>query len=1329
MTLRAAPSKALAAAAAALALAGLLALAPGIMTEAYPVPAYAQGAHPECQDGAHAGTECVYHVTRAFAVGDIRSYEVRADGETGHVYVANKPYISGNDANQSYLRIYDSHANGHKLIKEIRFNGTNSRIDDFEINSAEREVHVVHRWVGPAGAAEYGVDRAGKSNLTTIDMGTYAVSRTIELKHGEIDLGQSEVKNKTRFVVWDMELDEGRDIAYVSAAPASVGNWAPIMAVNTSDTTLLYAVVNNTAGTGVPGGGWDAYDVGAPASALAVDNDTGVVYAAVLIGDKSDGHAGSYEWGIATLSFLDDDNNAAANYKRLAFYKTANQTETDRPANGGHCRQGQNNNYNFYPCDHHVLVESLILDKGRSQLFALYANHSVWAFRLNGSGYPDSAVPVDHINDNRFDTGQWAEDRIHGMELDAERGLLHVVRYDFRDPRLSVLNATDRANGYPEIGTASLTSQPRGIGLNLAEGTVYALPEWSPHVYVIEAEPKSGLQKRIDNASAGETITIPAGTYDDTVLDVTKPLTLTSESGTAGGAVFTGYSRIEVEADNVTIRGMAFEGTDCLPGYGAPLVEIRTRHDSHRDNLLVENNTFRDTCHAAIQQEGWGNIVNITIRGNLFENIGLRLPQGVSEPLDTGGENEFQIMHGAIGLAHHPGRGTVSGAISDNRIAGTSAAGLRVFHADGLSITNNYIASTPASAIGLAHSVKNVLVANNTIVGANNEPDLDYLAGVSGSGERGHYKFFRGWAEHLETDLYHDETTVPSVGTGVPWDPDRRAILADVGLPWNGTGWDGAAVPSPDAAISVWSNAKNVTVTGNTIVGSDGAFAVCTGVCAFESDGPVRIGGRNIAPVTGTESIGGEVNFTGNTIHAHAGPDNGGVLVRSLANGTIDAADNRFVGCGMAGEPVPTAGRIDNGSAVYEDGACVYHVTRTLAVGDIMPEMVRVHNGTGHVYVASRPQVGAADLNYSHLRIYDSYENGHALIKDVRFNGTNSRIADVEIGGGAVYVAHMWGIGDESEGWDGRTWNGDGRANLTRIDVGTYDVSGTIGLFHGEVLPGEGAAANITRNVVGDLALDTARDRAYVSMARHGPILAVDTSGAKMRLAYTSFNGSAGLDGADGGEWNAYAVGAPAWALAVDDATGLVYASVRTGDRHNSTLHSWGVAALSFDGGGGALAPNYTRVHMLPLASNPAPGCDGDHNAYECSGRAVAEQLVLDGERGLLFALYRNHTVWAHGLGGDGRLAGSSMVDVRLDDPPPAVYGEVGHPPTVHNRIGGIALDAGRGLLYASLYDFANPRVAVVNASTHERVGLASASSQIGGLGLHARTGAVYALP
>ena len=282
----------------------------------------------------------------------------------------------------------------------------------------------------------------------------------------------------------------------------------------------------------------------------------------------------------------------------------------------------------------------------------------------------------------------------------------------------------------------------------------------------------------------------------------------------------------------------------------------------------------------------------MSIRGNTFENVGLKVPEGRAGPIDTGGENEFQLFHGAIGLAFHPFQEPVGGVIADNRIEGTSAAGIRVFNADGMTISNNTITSTPASAIGLAHGPSNVAVTGNTIGSANSEPDLDYLDGVSGSGEPGYYGFI--------------DLSIPNPYAYL----GMRVLL----------GGPPHAVPSPDAAISVWADAENVTVTGNTIRGSDGAFTVCTGVCAFESDGPVRNNTRNVPDNTG--AITGQVRFNNNTVHAHNGTDNNGRLVTSYALGTLDATGNTFVGTD-AGAGAEAAGmvRTDAGRAALSASA------------------------------------------------------------------------------------------------------------------------------------------------------------------------------------------------------------------------------------------------------------------------------------------------------------------------------------------------------------------------------------------------------------------------
>ena len=852
------------------------------------VDAHAQSAPPMSCPSAGLGEDCAYHVTRALDTGDTAPSVIKIDNDTGRVYVSNQPTVGSRDINYSYLRIYDSAERGYALIKEIRFNGTNSRIPDFEINTRTNELHVVHlAGVGDVsqgwgGIATYqdgtetnwdgtyrGIseicrdsnhppacwDRRGNASLTTISLDTHNVVATVEINHTEANGGDT--RTVERYEVIDLALDRLRDRAYVSMRDG------PILAVDTADTALLPVLANYTPS----GDEWNPFDAGADATALAVDEATGTVYAAVRIGSGPD--ASLHSWGIASLSF-EDENGPMPQYRQLHFLNLAsNPAPSSAPGCGG-----DDDDYNNDPCNNNVWVVSMQPDAALGKMFALYRNHTVVAFGLDGSGHPASAtaVPVRTPEEH----SRVGHRPIHDMLLDADRGLLYASLYDWTDPRVIVLDA----GTHSRVGVASGTSQMRGLGLDESDGDVYVLPQWAPSAYVIEGEAKHPLQRRIDAASAGDTITIEPGTYGNAVLDVNKSLTLTSGTGQPGAAVFTGYSRIEVEADDVTVRGLLFRDTDCMPGYGASLVEIRT-HNAPRDNVTIENNAFRDTCHAAIQKEGRGAITDIAITGNVFENIGLKIPPGHTEPIDTGGENEFQIMHGAIGLAHHPGQNTVSGNISGNHINGTSAAGIRVFNADDMDISNNYIEGTPASAIGLAHGPSNVRVTGNTIVDANNEPDLDYLAGRDGTGAPDYYKTFYPLNLFLGMHLLD-----------APY--------------WR---------PTPDAAINVWSNGLDIDVTGNTIRASDGAFVVCTGVCAFESDGLVRNAGRNMAP--SNVDIGGQIRFRDNVVHAHTGTDNNGVLVRSgTTGGELDATSNYFIGIDRSDPDAIKAGRVNPGMPI-----------------------------------------------------------------------------------------------------------------------------------------------------------------------------------------------------------------------------------------------------------------------------------------------------------------------------------------------------------------------------------------------------------------------------
>ena len=1287
-----------AAIAAAVALAAVALAAPGNLAG----EAFAQAADgPECPSAA-AGEECVYHVTRALATRDIEANIVRIDPDTGYVYVATRPKQGAMDLNYSYLNVYNSSANGHVPIKEFKFDeGINTRIAGFEINNRTNELHVVHLWgVQDTSEGWTGIpwDARGKANLTTIDLDTHRIAKTIRLGYTETPVTTSadnEFWYQTdRFNVHDIALDTVQDLAYIGAERA------PIMVVDTSTTTLLPARVDRD-GTADPGDGWNAFAEGTISMSMAVDEGTGIVYAGVVIGDKLDDRTGG-TWGIAALNFTDQNGRTTANYTNMHFLGL----QSNPPPNEGKCfnkagTDRNETNYYAYPCYQHVRVEALHLDGTNGKIFALYENHTVWAVDLDESGNPQSMAEIDV---RAGDPGH-GDGTIHDIVLDAQRGLLYASLYDYTDPRVIVMASATHGR----VGVASTTSQTHEMGINSANGAVYVLPQWALGAYVIEGEPKTALQIMIDGADADDTIVVEPGIYDDTVLDIDKPLTLTTASGQPGAAKFTGYSRIEVEADDVTVRGLSFENTDCMPGFGGSLVEIRTHHDVTRSGVTIENNVFRDTCHAAIQKEGRGNLADITINGNTFVNIGLKVPPGMGGPLDTGGENEFQIMHGAVGLAHHPNQNTVGGEIRDNFINGTSAAGIRVFNAHDMTIADNYIENTPASAIGLAHNPHTVQVLRNTIVNANSEPDLDYLAGINGSGSADYWRF-------LGTDILD----------GIATTPQNHTIYGD-------------GKPAPDAAINVWSDGVNIRVEENTIRGSDGAFTVCAGVCAFESDGLVRAGTRNI-PSNSTD-IDGRITFTNNIVYAHSGADNNGALITSYANGTLDATGNHFPGY-IAESDIPTAGRVDLGTPTLvaptapagesvqcpssaDADRCTYHATGAFTAGDISPTLVKIDHDRRIAYVASEINTGASNPEEVVLLAYElDADRGYPLVKAFDPVGTQyPRIPamEIDVENRALYVVHSY---NHSHGINEESGSTNSNARLAKINLDSMVIEWTTPPLNHTNLNNE----TNTRYDLYDIALDPANKAAFILTEGYrpdnendrnaSPVLVVSTDNGTVHPAIFNNERHPYTYTSDPDAVLAVANPSAMAANLTESHTAYVVGRIGTfADPH------WGIATVTFEGPMGDVHPDYEVYDFVTLIDNP----DNHHNyqAYR-HGRSdsynsvLARDVILDEKNDLLFVLMRNQTLYKYDLGTATTVIGGDTIG--LPRSPGTVAGLPGD-------ITGIDFDARNGMLYAVSHDWQRPSVYAIRTSDMAIVGESSLNDQMLDISVDQGNGTVYVSP
>ena len=477
------------------------------------------------------------------------------------------------------------------------------------------------------------------------------------------------------------------------------------------------------------------------------------------------------------------------------------------------------------------------------------------------------------------------------MSVDEDTNTLYTAVMDIGGPRIV---AHDTRIGHLKW-SVPLDAGPAAVSA-AAGGAVYAAPRDMPGIYAIEVAP-----------SHPGVVVVPDGTHDDTVLVIDRALTLTSANGTAGGPVFTGSSRVQVEADDAAVRGLAFRSLECLPGLAPPAVEISLPAPNPfaaPPGAAIEDNRFAGTCHGGIQQNSLGGGFNapangylggISVRNNAFENIGLNTGGGA--PLDTGGEDEFQLTHGAVGLAAHPGQNSVlNPVVAGNTITGTSAAGIRVFNADNARIHGNEISGTPASAVGLSHASKNSAVFGNTIVEGNAEPDMDYMSGVDGSGDASYYKRLDG--RYVTGDM---EYTPWFVNPYHPW-YERLAPHGEA--------------PTPDAAVKVWANSYNVSVSSNEIRSSGGAFVACAGTCATESDGIIHADGtRNVlAPAAyNVSSPANRVTFNWNVVHADNNR-NGSALIANNATGMLDATNNYYPGYEAGDGMVRSAGTVDYSS-------------------------------------------------------------------------------------------------------------------------------------------------------------------------------------------------------------------------------------------------------------------------------------------------------------------------------------------------------------------------------------------------------------------------------
>ena len=221
---------------------------------------------------------------------------------------------------------------------------------------------------------------------------------------------------------------------------------------------------------------------------------------------------------------------------------------------------------------------------------------------------------------------------------------------------------------------------------------------------------------------SGGTLDFSAGVYRDVQLTIDKPLTLVSDTGDyrTSGVVFTGNSSINVNSDDVSVRGFRFENiTPSLKVWGSPSPVIRVGEGSP-SNLRFEKNEF----------------TNITESSLWFPPAGIQLVRN-----DSALAYNRNVLIADNKYAHSDGHFIHAEYVSysvfeDNVVDNASRIGISLEGGTNVSVLNNGISNTGSSAIEFLDSVAHV--KGNVIENADLAPHED------GSSARGAIVFSDG---------------------------------------------------------------------------------------------------------------------------------------------------------------------------------------------------------------------------------------------------------------------------------------------------------------------------------------------------------------------------------------------------------------------------------------------------------------------------------------------------------------------------------------------------------------------------------------------------------
>jgi len=218
------------------------------------------------------------------------------------------------------------------------------------------------------------------------------------------------------------------------------------------------------------------------------------------------------------------------------------------------------------------------------------------------------------------------------------------------------------------------------------------------------------VQKAVDSAFNTDTIVLAAGTFNALgTTTVNKEVTIRSTAGTynvapANQTTITGVSKFSLDANNITLSGLIFEGvTDPIEALSPPTVV----------GVTISNNKLHNVAHVGMNIAGSTNMV---ITGNVIDGV-TGLGDGMYISASTGlNINNNNIANcGYIGIVNDTNTNVTISKNTFYNIGSSGEAGFNLYKVNGATVSGNTMINAPINLIATTLTTGTINITNNTI--------------------------------------------------------------------------------------------------------------------------------------------------------------------------------------------------------------------------------------------------------------------------------------------------------------------------------------------------------------------------------------------------------------------------------------------------------------------------------------------------------------------------------------------------------------------------------------------------------------------------------------